>query len=238
MSRELILNKIRQNRPKERVEMPQNISFEANFIDKIEKFTEVLRGIGGTVLAFENFDDISEDLKIRGFEDLTSSLQILKSSNSRILNNQVYVNNEFSDAQTTINLVPEIAFGSADISIISDPHDLAPVDVAILRGQFGVAENGSIWLDESDFVRKDSFPVGTPSEGGGHRVLPFITQHLIIVLDKKKIFNNMHEAYAQLDVTKTGFGLFLAGPSKTADIEQSLVIGAHGARSLVVLLVD
>ncbi len=195
MSRELILNKIRQNRPKERVEMPENITFEANFSDKIEKFTEILRGIGGTVLAFENFID-----------------------------NQAYVNNEFSDAETSINLVPEITFANTDISIISDPHDLAPVDVAILRGQFGVAENGSIWLDEADF--------------GGHRVLPFITQHLIIVLDKKRIFNNMHEAYTQLDITKTGFGLFLAGPSKTADIEQSLVIGAHGARSLVVLLVD
>ena len=195
MSRELILSKIRQNHPKERVEMPQNISFEANFTDKIEKFTEVLRGIGGTVLAFENF-----------------------------LDNRVYVNNEFSDAKTTINLVPEISFGNTDISTINDPHDLAPVDVAILRGQFGVAENGSIWLDESDF--------------GGHRVLPFITQHLIIVLSKNKLVSNMHEAYAQLDITKTGFGLFLAGPSKTADIEQSLVIGAHGARSLVVLLVN
>ena len=195
MSRELILSKIRQNHPKERVEMPQNISFEANFTDKIEKFTEVLKGIGGTVLAFENF-----------------------------LDNRVYVNNEFSDAKTTINLVPEISFGNTDISTINDPHDLAPVDVAILRGQFGVAENGSIWLDESDF--------------GGHRVLPFITQHLIIVLSKNKLVSNMHEAYAQLDITKTGFGLFLAGPSKTADIEQSLVIGAHGARSLVVLLVN
>jgi L-lactate dehydrogenase complex protein LldG len=224
MSRENILNKIRQNRPKELVEMPQNITFEANFSDKIEKFTEVLRGIGGTVLAFENIDAISEDLRMRGFEDTTSPTQILKSSNSRILNNQVYVNNEFSDAKTIINLVPEITFGNADISIISDPHDLAPVDVAILRGQLGVAENGSIWLDESDF--------------GGHRVLPFITQHLIVVLSKTKLVSNMHEAYAQLDITKTGFGLFLAGPSKTADIEQSLVIGAHGARSLVVLLVD
>ena len=195
MSRELILSKIRQNHPKERVGMPQNISFEADFTDKIEKFTEVLRGIGGTVLAFENFID-----------------------------NSIYVNNEFSDAKTTINLVPEISFGNTDISTINDPHDLAPVDVAILRGQFGVAENGSIWLDESDF--------------GGHRVLPFITQHLIIVLSKNKLVSNMHEAYAQLDITKTGFGLFLAGPSKTADIEQSLVIGAHGARSLVVLLVN
>ena len=67
MSRELILNKIRENRPKERVEMPQNISFEASFSDKIEKFTEVLRGIGGTVLEFDSFDGVIEELKVEKF---------------------------------------------------------------------------------------------------------------------------------------------------------------------------
>jgi L-lactate dehydrogenase complex protein LldG len=189
--RNAILNKIRQNRPQEYVALPENVSFDAYFDDKIEKFTEVLTGIGGTV-------EVVDSLDIGDYLD-------------------------FPDASIIVNLIENLPLGNLKMSQTAVPHDLALVDVAILRGQFGVAENGSIWLDETNF--------------GGHRALPFITQHLIIVLDKTLIFNNMHEAYAQLDITKTGFGLFLAGPSKTADIEQSLVIGAHGARSLRVFLV-
>lgn len=99
--------------------------------------------------------------------------------------------------------------------------DLKTVDVAVLPGQLGVAENGAVWVTEQDCV---------------HRVLPFIAQHLVLVLPEARIVQNMHEAYAQIDIDDTGFGVFIAGPSKTADIEQSLVIGAQGARSLTIIL--
>jgi len=48
----------------------------------------------------------------------------------------------------------------------------------------------------------------------------------------------MHHAYDRIGDADYGFGLFLAGPSKTADIEQSLVLGAHGSRSMTVFLVE
>lgn len=100
-----------------------------------------------------------------------------------------------------------------------DGLSLADIEVLEIDGEFGVAENGAIWLTE---------------EAMPHRVAPFICQHLVI--NVKKIVPHMHAAYEELGKVKSGFGLFLAGPSKTADIEQSLVIGAHGARSLTVVI--
>ena len=100
-----------------------------------------------------------------------------------------------------------------------DGLSLAEVEGLEIDGEFGVAENGAIWLTE------EALP---------HRVAPFICQHLVIHV--KKIVPHMHAAYEELKKPSSSFGLFLAGPSKTADIEQSLVIGAHGARSLTVVI--
>lgn len=106
------------------------------------------------------------------------------------------------------------------IPIPSNAHDLALLNLAILDGQFGTAENGAIWLEEEDLQL---------------RAIPFITEHLVIILSRKRLVATMHEAYNRIQDSSSGFGLFLAGPSKTADIEQSLVIGAHGAKSLRVV---
>jgi L-lactate dehydrogenase complex protein LldG len=71
-----------------------------------------------------------------------------------------------------------------------------------------------------------------------HRAIYFIVQHLALVLPADQLVDNMHQAYDRATVGSSSLGLFLSGPSKTADIEQSLVIGAHGPRSLSVVLVD
>lgn len=100
-------------------------------------------------------------------------------------------------------------------------HELAHIDWAVVAGEFGVAENGAVWVNAA---------------GLRHRALYFIVQHLVIVLPRTSLVNHLHEAYERLSFHENHFGCFISGPSKTADIEQSLVIGAHGARSLVVML--
>lgn len=105
---------------------------------------------------------------------------------------------------------------------LDDPHATEDIDFAILSGEFAVAENGAVWV--TDF-------------GVKHRAIYFIAQHLALVVPVASVVNNMHEAYARLKFDSRRFGAFIAGPSKTADIEQALVIGAHGARSLTVYLV-
>jgi len=99
---------------------------------------------------------------------------------------------------------------------------LEDVDIAIARGDFAVAENGAVWVTDRDMT---------------HRAILFITQHLVLVVPRDQVIDNMHQAYERLSFAGAGFGVFLSGPSKTADIEQSLVIGAHGPRSLTVFLV-
>lgn len=116
------------------------------------------------------------------------------------------------------------ALGDVDDQVASfTASELEKVERAYIKGTVGVAENGAVWIYESQMV---------------NRLLPFICQHLVLVIDKKDIVSTMHHAYDSIDVAQEGFGVFIAGPSKTADIEQSLVIGAHGARSATIYVIE
>ena len=113
---------------------------------------------------------------------------------------------------------PEIR---AEYTAFCPLEKLDKIEHLILHGNFGVVENGAIWVEDNDLP---------------NRLLPFITQHLILQIDVSAIVPTMQDAYRQIDLKETGFGVFISGPSKTADIEQSLVYGAHGAKELTVLL--
>jgi L-lactate dehydrogenase complex protein LldG len=103
------------------------------------------------------------------------------------------------------------------------PHSLQNADHVFIETGCGVAENGAVWITESSLW---------------NRVLPFICQHLYVILKAGDIVSTMHNAYEKIGLDNYGYGVFIAGPSKTADIEQSLVIGAHGPRSMTVFLMD
>jgi L-lactate dehydrogenase complex protein LldG len=126
------------------------------------------------------------------------------------------------DAKVVCSAVPEIA-GTLRVETIHDPHELADVDVGIIREQFGVAESGAVWLTQEDLV----------VDGLG-----FLSQHLIVLLDPEQIVSDMHEAYRRVRLDQTAYGCFMMGPSATADIEATLVHAAQGTRSLNVFVLE
>lgn len=102
-----------------------------------------------------------------------------------------------------------------------DEHELQDVEAAVIKAHFGVAENGAVWVTDELLVQQ---------------IVPFITQHLLVILDAGSIVPTMHQAYERIGNLDYNYGVFIAGPSKTADIEQSLVLGAHGPRTMTVFL--
>jgi L-lactate dehydrogenase complex protein LldG len=132
-----------------------------------------------------------------------------------------YVKDNFSNAQNFVTTLPELS----PIALLDeklDAHFLENIEVAIIKAVFGVAENGAIWVT-----------------GAAMRIraLPFICQHLAVVINKKDLVANMHDAYNLIDKQDYEFAVFIAGPSKTADIEQSLVLGAHGPKTMTVFVI-
>ncbi len=112
--------------------------------------------------------------------------------------------------------------GDVALDALGDPHELEGIGLALVAGAFAVAENGAVWV---------------PTAGLRHRGVFVVAEHLALAVPASEIVNDMHEAYRRIAFPGAGFGVFIAGPSKTADIEQALVIGAHGARSCTVFLV-
>ena len=126
----------------------------------------------------------------------------------------------YPDAKEIASNLPEITIATRNPDEVGRARDLNGTDVGIIRGSFGVAENACVWIPQQ---MKE-------------KAVCFISEHLVILLKKSEIVNNMHEAYRRTQFNDYGYGTFISGPSKTADIAQVLVMGAQAARSATVLL--
>lgn len=192
-SRDEILSAMRANAPRP-LPLPAPPA-AITYDDPLGHFAATLAGVGGTFLRVQDESALAPAV---------AGLDVSRT------------------ASRLASVVPAVP-GNVDLASLRDPHELEGIDLAVLAGEFAVAENGAVWVPGRSL--------------GPHRVLFVIAQHLVVVIPAAAVVHNMQEAYQRLSLERPGFGVFLSGPSKTADIEQSLVIGAHGARSCTVICV-
>src|SRR5687767_13455750 len=117
---------------------------------------------------------------------------------------KILINESFDTAKRTVTTLPELSESFELISATVDPHTYDDVELAIIKAHFSVAENGAVWLTE---------------EVMGQRIIPYICQHLAVIVNVDNILPTLHEAYEKIGAGDYGFGGFIGGPSKTADIE-------------------
>ncbi|HWP49495.1 MAG TPA: LUD domain-containing protein [Candidatus Limnocylindrales bacterium] len=193
-SKQTILQAIKKSLPPE-VPLPDLQGLGVCYENPEAQFAEILKAVGGSFFRVKDIEALNRELKNLKF---------------------------YQNARKIVSLLPGVGEPTVDLESVEDPHHLEDVEVAILKGEFAVAENGAVWVTD---------------RGLRHRAIYFITQHLILVVEAHQLVHNMHQAYERLAFINPGYGAFISGPSKTADIEQALVIGAHGPRSCTVFLV-
>ena len=200
-SKEDILKKYRAN-IRQQFDMPDLSDIRAiTYPDPLLQFMNMVKSVGGNAIEVDKGADINQLIK------------------------ELY-----PDAKEIASNLPEITIATRNPDEVGRARDLNGTDVGVIRGMFGVAENGCVWIPQQ---MKE-------------KAVCFISENLIILLDKTQIVNNMHEAYHRLSMRdpksgldlfdEYGYGTFISGPSKTADIAQVLVMGAHAARSATILL--
>ena len=195
-SREEILSRLRNN-TRETYDMPDLSGLKpSTFADPLAEFITKTTTTAGAKLIDMKTDDNLNDL----------------------------VRQVYPDATTVASNLPGV---KADVNpdTAADAKELMKVDVGVIEGKIGVAENACIWIPQQMKEKSVCFAV----------------QRLIVVLSRDTIVSNMHEAYARIATSQEyfqqyKFGTFISGPSKTADIESALVYGAQAARALTVIL--
>lgn len=193
------------------------MSYKEELLDKLRQATREQYDMPTTEVAGIAYDDT-----VAQFIDMSKAVgsNVIIAQPGDNLND--LVRQAYPEAKVIASNLEELTIATLNPDTVAEAQDLNGTDVGVVAGEIGVAENGCVWIPQS---MKE-------------KAVCFISEYLVIVLPKDGIVNNMHEAYSRITMPKTGLGTFISGPSKTADIEQALVMGAQAARGVTVIITE
>ncbi len=209
-SREEILNKIRSVTRKE-----QSINDEQGSKVKIKKNKKHKINFSSDTGKF-----------ISKLKNANATVSVIDSRSSIIKEVHAYVLKH--KVNTTITLANDsgltsLDWGDADVTTVYEPQSLS---VSVTFSWMGVEETGTLVITSSP-----SCPTG----------INFLPEHHIVVLDSDNIVERMEDVWQSLRNNNQKIPRtinLITGPSRTADIEYKIEVGAHGPKYLHVILIE
>ena len=108
-----------------------------------------------------------------------------------------------------------------------DASDLETCQAGISECEALIAQTGSVLVT---------------SRSSGGRALSVLPPHHVVLVGKEQLLPDLSSAYTLLaNKYKDDYPSlisFITGPSRTGDIERTLVLGAHGPKRLTIILID
>jgi len=214
-SRETILNKLRKVKISNHPQLPGMVNDKEFFSDYPEKnslldlFTARFKALNGELHVAENIEKAAEQL-----ESIVAALKEKKSltfSSDILKNILAYIPNTSKHFDIIVNEN-------------LDSQYFSTYPVGLTTADFLIARTGSIVLNSLSH--------------GGRRLSVLPPIH-IVVAETNQIIPSLDEIFKN-DFTSTdwSFSTIISGPSRTSDIEKQLVLGAHGPKRLIVILIE
>ncbi len=126
--------------------------------------------------------------------------------------------------QTCVN---QLSVEFLDTSVNYDAHALEKCDVGISGCDALIAQTASALVT---------------NHSAGGRALSVLPPHHLVIADASQLVTTMADGFALIREKHAekwpSFISFITGPSRTADIERVLVLGAHGPKKLTIIMIS
>jgi L-lactate dehydrogenase complex protein LldG len=176
--------------------------------ERAERFAATLAKVGGVVERVADFAQAAQRAR-----------DMLAAANVRTLAR--------SDAPELAGVCAGLPSTTRVLAVDAPRDELLAADAGLTTAQWGIAETGTLVL---------------VSALEQHRLASLLPPLHVAILPVSRLLGTLGDAFAALRAPDGRLAsrtiTFVTGPSRTADIELTLVVGVHGPKALHVLLVD
>lgn len=159
-----------------------------------------------------------------------------------LVNNLEEARNELSTIISALENKKCISYSSKILdNLISKSSDLAQYFYKLNKGNLNSEEFASyeLGLTTADFLIARSGSIVLNSLTSGGRRISVLPPIHIVIASIGQIVYSLDNIFNTEFLTKNwSYATIISGPSRTSDIEKQLVLGAHGPKRLIVILIQ